>query len=269
MRQTMTTAIMTDYDATATYDRVLHSMSIITCRCLCLPMNACMFMYRLLQSMEYHLVTGFKVSGISFSNDADPSQIDQGILQGSSSAAPIYNVNMDVSLTANKKLAKGANFIHPISGKAIHEFVMQYVDVLLYTTLSMSYKSTKKASGSIQLINPTNNIEITIARIEPTAARCPLGAMFAPNGNSTAQIKHTTCQTREYIGKIKHRKLHSRAKWTALMTVLQPKILYPLVSCQCKKSDLVQIERILTRAKCHALGLNSTKRRTQYESSEG
>jgi hypothetical protein len=62
MHQTMATGIMTDYDATAAFDRVLHSMSVITCRRLGLPMHACMFMYKLLQNMEFHLVTGFGVS---------------------------------------------------------------------------------------------------------------------------------------------------------------------------------------------------------------
>lgn len=80
------------------------------------------------------------------------------------------------------------------------------------TTLSMSYESTKTAPGPIQLINPATNLVTTIARIEPTVARCTLGAILAPNGNSDAQIKHTICQTREYIGKIKQWKLNHKAK---------------------------------------------------------
>jgi hypothetical protein len=95
-RQTFTPGIMTDYDATAAFDRVLHIISILTCRRLGLPMTACMFMFNLLQHMEFHLITGFGLSNQSFKNNEDPSQIGQGLLQGSSSAAPIYNVSSDV-----------------------------------------------------------------------------------------------------------------------------------------------------------------------------
>ncbi len=59
MRQTLSAGIMTDYDATAAFDRVLHAMSIITCRRLGLPQGACMFMYHLLHRMEFFLLTGF------------------------------------------------------------------------------------------------------------------------------------------------------------------------------------------------------------------
>ncbi len=64
----------------------------------------------------------------TFNNNADPNQPGQGVLQGSSSAAPIYNFNSDVSLTTYNKLATGATFIHPYTGEAITDFAMQYVD---------------------------------------------------------------------------------------------------------------------------------------------
>jgi hypothetical protein len=99
MRQTLQPGILTDYDAAAAFDRILHSMSIITCRRLGLPMPTCMFLYNLLQNMEFQLSTGFGLSDRTFMNNEDPNQIGQGVLQGSSSAAPIYNVSSDVSLT--------------------------------------------------------------------------------------------------------------------------------------------------------------------------
>jgi hypothetical protein len=49
------------------------------------------------------------------------TQAGQGILQGSSSAAPIYNVKTDVSLAAYKKLSTGAEFRHPITGDLIEQ----------------------------------------------------------------------------------------------------------------------------------------------------
>lgn len=78
LRQTLSTGIMTDYDATAAFDRVLHSMSILSCRRLGLPMTSCLFMYNLLQNMEFHLITGFGPSAATFRNNDDPMQIGQG-----------------------------------------------------------------------------------------------------------------------------------------------------------------------------------------------
>jgi hypothetical protein len=71
-RQTFTNGIMMDYDASAAFDRVLHSISILTCRKLGLPMNACMFMYNMLQNMDFHLITGYGESAQSFKNNEDP-----------------------------------------------------------------------------------------------------------------------------------------------------------------------------------------------------
>jgi hypothetical protein len=93
MRQTLSTGVMTDYDASAAFDRVLHSMSIITCKRIGLPTSSCLFMYNLLQNMEFQLVTGLGESATTFANNEDPKQTGQGILQGSSSAAPIYTTS--------------------------------------------------------------------------------------------------------------------------------------------------------------------------------
>lgn len=114
--QTLTASIMTDYDASAAFDRVLHTISILTCRRLGMPMRACLFMYHLLQNMEFHLITGYGPSFQYFKNNEDPHHIGQGLLQGSSSAAPIYNFTTNVSLSTYNRLATGATFIHPSNG---------------------------------------------------------------------------------------------------------------------------------------------------------
>jgi hypothetical protein len=119
---------MTDYDATATFDRVLHAMSVITCRRKDLPINASIFLFNLLQNMEFHLVTGYGRSTNSFLNNEDPTIPGQGVLQGSSSAAPIYNFNTDVSLATYNKFATGATFTNPSTGDTITDFATQYVD---------------------------------------------------------------------------------------------------------------------------------------------
>jgi hypothetical protein len=85
-------------------------------------------MHNLLQQMEFNIITGFGSSYTSFRNNEDTSKIGQGVLQGSSSAAPLYNVNSDVSLAAYRKLAKGAVFTHSITGDKIEDKTTQYVD---------------------------------------------------------------------------------------------------------------------------------------------
>jgi hypothetical protein len=127
-QQTLTLGCMADYDATVAFDHILSGLSIITCRCIALPLNACHFMYHLLNDMEFHLITGYGTSTKSFKNNQDPQQIGQGILQGSSSAAPIYMATSDVCLTAYNKCGTGAQFIHHITGHAIRDNVAQYVD---------------------------------------------------------------------------------------------------------------------------------------------
>jgi hypothetical protein len=128
LRQTLQPGILTDYDATAAFDRVLHAMTIVTCRRLGMPQTACLFIFNLLHNMEFHVITGLGQSKHSFTNNEDPVQPGQGVLQGSSSAAPIYNVNSDVSLTTYNKLATGAEFTHPITKETFQDFATQYVD---------------------------------------------------------------------------------------------------------------------------------------------
>ncbi len=120
--------ILTDYDASAAFDRVLHTITIITCRRLGLPLSACMFLYNLLHQMEFHLITGLVASNKSFSNNADSNFPCQGMLQASSSAAPVYNINSDVNFSTYCCLAHGATFTHPITNKTHTNHAKQYVD---------------------------------------------------------------------------------------------------------------------------------------------
>ncbi len=88
-RQTLSTGILTDYDATAAFDHVIAALSIVTRQRVGLPRVAGYFMYDLLKHMSFNLVTGFGASTASFNNNQDGIS-GQGVLQGSSSAAPIY-----------------------------------------------------------------------------------------------------------------------------------------------------------------------------------
>lgn len=126
--QTLTSGVMSDFDATAVFDWVLSSLSIVTCQRLGLPKAAGLFMHNLLSNMQFDLITGFGRSDISYRNNEDPTQIGQGVLQGSSSACPIFAVNSDVSLSMYRKLCYGASFQHPIMGAYIKTRGLQFVD---------------------------------------------------------------------------------------------------------------------------------------------
>jgi hypothetical protein len=52
----------------------------------------------------------------------------QGILQGSSSAGPIFLLNSDVSLSPYQKNGKAAAFCHPITHNIIEDKSVQFVD---------------------------------------------------------------------------------------------------------------------------------------------
>jgi hypothetical protein len=84
-------------------------------------------MTQLLKSMSFHLITGFGKSASSFSHNED-NITGQGVLQGSSSAAPLYLLNSDISLQTYRRLGKGAAFYHPITHEMVYNHGVQYVD---------------------------------------------------------------------------------------------------------------------------------------------
>lgn len=128
LRQSCTPGIMTDYDATAAFDRVLHKVTSITCERLGMPKHANYFLYNLLHNMEFHVITWYGPSIHTFSNNDDPLQPCQGMLQGSSSAPPTYNVNSDIALTVYNNQATGATIQHPITGSTHADASIQFVD---------------------------------------------------------------------------------------------------------------------------------------------
>jgi hypothetical protein len=126
-RQTLTPGVLFDYDAKAAFDRVLARLSEVMCQRVGLPRISGLFMFYLLQHMSFHLITGFGCSAQEFNNNED-NIMGQGVLQGSSSAAPIYIINLDVSLATYQKLGKGSTFYHPITKEPIEDKTVQYVD---------------------------------------------------------------------------------------------------------------------------------------------
>jgi hypothetical protein len=78
-----------------------------------IPRTAGQFMFNLLNSMNFHLITGLGRSHLSYNNMIE-DEVGQGVLQRCSSAAPIYILSSDVSLSTYKKIASGAAFTHPM-----------------------------------------------------------------------------------------------------------------------------------------------------------
>jgi len=106
---------------------MIAGVSIATCERVGLPRIAGCFMFNLLQQMKFHLITCFGQSSSYFCNN-DNGVVGQGVLQGSSSTAPIYILNSNVCLSAYKKHSIGASFNHPITKEVITDSAVQYVD---------------------------------------------------------------------------------------------------------------------------------------------
>jgi hypothetical protein len=126
-RQTLSAGVLTDYDATAAFDRAIAGVSIVSCKLMGLPLIAGHFMFNLLKNMQFHLVTGFGKSAKSFHNTSN-NITGQGVLQDSSSAAPIFFLNSDISLSTYKKNGTGSSFSNPINGTEAVDFGVQFVD---------------------------------------------------------------------------------------------------------------------------------------------
>lgn len=158
-RQSLSAGVLTDFDATAAFDRVIAGLSIVTCQRVGLPRVAGCFMFHLLRQMSFHLVTGFGKSVDAYSNNEDLI-VGQGVLQGSSSAAPIFLLNSDVSLSANLTAGIGASFENPISGEIVTDHAVQFVDD---TSQFLNFKGMSSATHTPLPIpldsSPSNNHE--------------------------------------------------------------------------------------------------------------
>ena len=152
-RQTFTPGLMLDYDAKAAFDRVISGIENLACQHLGLPSIVGTFMHNLLHDMSFHVITAFGRSTHSSSNSDDPSSIGQGVLQGSSSACPIYIFSSNVCLSTYKKHSTGAKFIHPISGNLISNSAIQFADDTSRFTNSLGCGITDSDQ------QPKNNID--------------------------------------------------------------------------------------------------------------
>jgi len=102
-------------------------------------------MFNLLQKMKFHLITGFGKSSLSYVYDEE-GIIGQGVLQGSSSAAPILLLNSEVSLKAYNNNGTGASFTHPITRAVVTDYSVQFVDDTSHFLNANNTEALKTAS---------------------------------------------------------------------------------------------------------------------------
>jgi hypothetical protein len=95
-------------------------------------------------------------------------------------------------------------------------------------TTTVPQQSEKKAPGRIGITDPSTLSTTVIKWVEPSTAIRTLGVLLAPDGNNKTQIQTTKDKAQIFVTKIKRSRLPSKTKWTALSSVLEPCILYPL-----------------------------------------
>jgi hypothetical protein len=115
--------ILTDFDTTAAFGRVLAGLSIATCQRMGSPFIAGHFMFDLLKNMNFHLVTGFGRSPDGYLN-----HLNNITGQGHNLAAPIFLLKSDISLSAYSSTGIGATFTNPIEHTTILDLAIQFAD---------------------------------------------------------------------------------------------------------------------------------------------
>jgi hypothetical protein len=125
-----------------------------------------------------------------------------------------------------------------------------------FNTNSIKYLPIHKTPGDITINNPSTSTPQMINRIEPHVAKRTLGVLLAPDGNSREQLKKSHEMAHAYLNRFCCSRLNKHTKWTAIHAVMEPAVLYPLMACSCTNKEMSNLDKIISKAKCHALGLN-------------
>lgn len=139
------------------------------------------------------------------------------------------------------------------TNKCFYYYIEPHYD---HNKMKVAYKTKHQAPGTITMHNPATSSSTTLQCLETNEARRTLGVIMAPNRSSTDQTNILCERASTYINKIKRSKLTNKAKWTAITTVLEPGITYPLLATLTSKKEMERIDKLLSHAKCQALGLN-------------
>lgn len=126
-----------------------------------------------------------------------------------------------------------------------------------YKSNSIKY-TTISSNHHIQIANTNGKGHHVIEIVPPSHARRTLVVILSPDGNSDTQLCHSKSKGREFLGKFKNSSLSQREKWVALKSVIEPALLYPLVTTLFTANAISPLDSITSQMSCHALGLNCT-----------
>jgi hypothetical protein len=136
--------------------------------------------------------------------------------------------------------------------KCFHYALRPYIN---YKTNSIEYDAIS-SEKIFKMKNPSDNKYNSIQGLPPSEARRTLGVIIAPDGKGSTQLRHSILKTKEFFAKISNASLSSKAKWTAIMTMIEPAILYPLVNVFFSSKEIQPLDSLTSRMKCQALWLN-------------
>jgi len=106
------------------------------------------------------------------------------------------------------------------------------------------------------IVNPATKTPHELNDLQPSNARCTLGAIIDPTGSATSQLSHTVSKAKDFYGKFLNASVSQATKWAAITTVIEPALLYPLVNIQYSEEHVKPLNSITSQKKCIALGLN-------------
>jgi hypothetical protein len=121
-----------------------------------------------------------------------------------------------------------------------------------YTKQRIENGTSSQTRGEILLKIPTNWSSTPLSKLEPTCARRTLEILFAPDGNCNLQIKHCTEKASAFLNKVNA----ACYPWPTVTSLIEPTVRYSLMACKCTTQDIRKVDKIVTTAKCHTLGLN-------------
>lgn len=126
----------------------------------------------------------------------------------------------------------------------------------------MNYKSSRLQYSpidfetGIHIKNPSTGASHCINGMTPQDLRWMLGAIISPDGSGSKQIQHLIYKAKEIFGNFVNSSLSQQDKWIAVTSVIEPSLIYPLVSTFYYEKDIHPLDSITSEMKCLSLGLN-------------
>ena len=92
---------------------------------------------------------------------------------------------------------------------------------------------------------------------EPDVAQRTLGLMIAPDGNVTAEVTKQRDRVRQWAASFAKSDLSNMDKWVGYNSCVKPAVLYPLMGQQITAEAMAEVQRIVNKMVCNAVGVNS------------